>query len=244
MFQFLMSILGSAYMEVVIFFVLIGYFLTHRQDPRMVASGINFLRVLFLLIIFLYFIWSWATLIPPSLRAASVIGMFLINCYMFYNLILSRMERPYRNALVAIGENPEKHEILHDIWHYGKRFYSAFYIFQSLFSGTNPVRFLHNMATERVRSDIKDELHRYGVEKKLITLQEMAGYLKSQLACDATLPVDFKEVMDKAIGDFAKHPWIEENANEFLQIVTERPEDLHFPEWMSRFEACVREYKK
>jgi len=244
MFQLVISFLGSAYIEIIIFFVLIAYFLTHRRDPHMVASSINLLRVLLLLVIFLYFTWSWATLIPPSLRATSVFGMFVINFYMAYNLVLSRLERPYRNALVAIAQDPEKHEILHDIWHQGKRFYSVFYIFQSLFSGTNPFHFLHTMATERVRDDIKEELRRYGVEQKLITLQVMAGYLKSQLACDTNLPTEFKDLMEKAIADFAKHPWIEENANEFLQIATERPEDLHFPEWMSRFETCVREYKK
>lgn len=244
MFQILMDILGSVYMEVVIFFLLIAYFLTHRRDPRMVASSINFLRVLLLLIIFLYFIWSWATLIPPSLRAASVIGMFIINCYLLYNIILSRLERPYRDALTAIGEHPEKHEELHGIWHYGKRFYSGFYLFQSLFSGTNPLHFLSNLSTERVRDDIKDELRRYGVEKRLISLKMMVGYLKSQLACDPTLPAEFKDLMDKTVGDFVKHPWIEENANEFLRIATESPENLHFPEWMAKFETCVREYKK
>ena len=80
MFQLVISFLGSAYIEIIIFFVLIAYFLTHRRDPHMVASGINLLRVLLLLVIFLYFTWSWATLIPPSLRATSVFGMFVINC--------------------------------------------------------------------------------------------------------------------------------------------------------------------
>ncbi len=197
-----------------------------------------------LLVIFLYFTWSLGHPIPPSLRATSVFGMFVINCYMGYNLVLSRLERPYRNALVAIGQDPEKHEILHDIWHRGKKFYSVFYIFRRCSVAPIPFTSSTPCATERVRDDIKEELHRYGVEQKLITLQVMAGYLKSQLACDANLPTEFKDLMEKAIADFAKHPWIEENANEFLQIATERPEDLHFPEWMSRFETCVREYKK
>ena len=244
MFQVLISFLGSAYIEVIIFFSLVAYFLTHRQDHRMVATGINYLRVIFLLAIFLYFTWSWATLIPPSLRAASVIGMFGINLYMFYNLVLSRLERPYRDALAAIGQDPSKHELLHDIWRHGKKFYRLFYMFQSLFSGTNPFHFLQTMATERVRSDIKATLHDYGVEKKLITLQMLTGYLQTQLACDTNLPVDFKEVMEKTIADFSKHPWIEEQANNFLQIATDRPEDLHFPEWMEHFEACLKEQKK
>jgi hypothetical protein len=239
-----MDILSSVYMEVAIFFLLLAYFLTHRRDPRMVASSINFLRVLFLSMIFFYFIWSWSTLIPPSLRAASVIGMFFINCYLLYNIILSRIERPYRDALTAMGEYPEKHEVLHSVWHYGKRFYYGFYLFQSLLSGTNPLHFLSSLSTERVRDDIKEKLRLYGVEKRLISLEMMAGYLKSRLACDATLPAEFKDLTDKTVGDFAKHPWIAENANEFLRIATESPENLHFPEWMAKFETCVREYKK
>jgi hypothetical protein len=31
--------------------------------------------------------------------------------------------------------------------------------------------------------------------------------------------------------------------NQFLDIATERPEDLHFPEWMSAFEKCVSKSK-
>ena len=77
----------------------------------------------------------------------------------------------------------------------------------------------------------------------MITIPMMAGYLKSQIACDQTMPVDFKDVMVKAIDDFAQHPWIQEQGNEFLRLATERPEDLHFPEWMDKFEACVRTYK-
>jgi hypothetical protein len=170
--------------------------------------------------------------------------MFVVNLYMGYTLLLSRLEGPYRRALIDIAHRPEEHDILHQIWHNGKRYYYVHYWFSSLFSGTNPLEFLHTLATERVRDDIKDELRRYGVEKKLISLDVMTAYLKSQLACDENLPVEFKELVGKSIDDFVKHPWVQEQTNNFLKIVTENPEDLHFPEWMSRFEACVREYKK
>ena len=68
------------------------------------------------------------------------------------------------------------------IWSPGKRFYYFYYIFHSLFSGSNPFRFLQEIATDRVRDDIKDELRRLGVEKKLISLKLMVGFMKNRLA--------------------------------------------------------------
>ena len=94
-------------------------------------------------------------------------------------------------------QDPEKHELIHNVWHTGKRFYYFHYFWSSLFSGAHPFHFLHDLATDRVRDDIKDTLRHYGVEQKMITLPMMAGYLKSQIACDPTMPVDFKDVMVK-----------------------------------------------
>ena len=148
----------------------------------MVVSGVRLIRVFILLIIFLYFTLTWSSLIVPSLRAISVFGMFIINIYLFYYLLLARMERPYRDTLTALSQNPEKEETFHSVWGRGRRFYYFYYFIHSLFSGSNPFRFLHEMATDRVRDDIKDELRRLGVEKKLISLNLMVGFLKNRLA--------------------------------------------------------------
>jgi hypothetical protein len=241
MFQYLIEFLSSAYIEVIIFFLLIAYFVAHRKNQRLVVSGIKMLRVILLLIVFLYFIWSWATLIPPSLRAAAVTGMFIINFYLFYSLLLSRIEQPYREALVTMGQDPEKPGVFRDIWRAGKRFYYYYYIFQGLFSGGNPFHFLKEIANDRVQDDIKDTLRQMGVEKKLISLKLMVGFMKNRLASDEHLPPDFKEVMEKTLDDLDKHPWIEEQVNEFLRIATDTPEDLHFPEWMASFKKTVSE---
>jgi hypothetical protein len=244
MFQYLVDILSSAYIEIVILILFVAYFAVHRRDRRMMISGIRIVRMAIVITAFIYFMFIWASTVQPTLRSISIFGMFAINLYMAYSLLLSRLEAPYRDALVAIGHQPDQHDILHNIWSRGKRFYYARYAYSSLFSGANPFEFLHAVASERVREDIKSELHRYGVEKKLISLDEMTAYLKSNMACDQNLPVDFKDLVEKAIDGFAKHPWIQEQVNNFLTIATESPEDLHFPEWMSKFEACVTEYKK
>ena len=139
--------------------------------------------------------------------------------------------------------NQQTRTIFPPIWSYGKRFYYCYYIFQSLVSGSNPFRFLKEIATDRVRDDIKDELRQMGVKKKLISLALMIEFMKNRLTCDENLPADFKEVMGKTLDDLGKHPWLEEQVNEFLRLAMESPEDLHFPEWTSAFEQCANDHK-
>lgn len=244
MFQFLTSIFGSAYFEIAILIVLLIAFITHRKDPRLVVSGIRIVRTIIVVLIFFYFMFIWASAVQPTLRAISVFGMFVINLFMFYNLMLARLERPYRDALALISREPGKPELMQDIWSTGKRFYYLRYAWASLFSGVNPLRFLGNLATERVRADLKDTLHGYGVEKRLASLQAMADFMRTRLAADANLPGEFKDLMEKTIDSFVKHPWIEEQANDFLQVIAERPEELHFPQWMEKFETSIRESHK
>jgi hypothetical protein len=233
------GILGTPSIEVIIFILLAAYLVIHRHDKRLVVSGISMLKGGILLVIFIYFAWMpivWPSLIPSSMRTLSVFGMFVVNFYFCYSLILARIERPYREALANLVREPEKHEIFRDIWSSGKRFYYYAYFFQSLISGVNPFHFLSDIANDRVRDDIKDALRQMGVEKKLISLSLMIGFMKTRLASDQNLPADFKEVMGKTLDDLLKHPWLEEQVNEFLRIATETPEEVHFPEWTSAFE--------
>jgi hypothetical protein len=238
MFQSVINFLSTPYIELIIFVLLVTYFVIHRHDKR----GVSVLKVVILLIVFIYFAWMpivWPSLIPSSMLTLSVLGMFVVNFYFLYSLIQGRLEQPYRQALTNLVREPERHEIFRDIWSSGKRFYYYSFIFQSLVSGVNPFHFLSDIANDRVRDDIKDALRQLGVEKKLISLPLMVGFMKSRLAADGNLPADFKEVMGKTIDDLEKHPWLEEQINEFLRIATESPEDLHFPEWMSAFENSV-----
>ena len=94
-----------------------------------------------------------------------------------------------------------------------------------------------------MRDDIKDELRQMGVKKKLISLSLMIEFMKNRLTCDESLPTEFKEVTEKNLDDLGKHPWLEEQVNEFLRIAMESPEDLHFPAWTSAFEQCANDRK-
>jgi Ca2+/Na+ antiporter len=238
MFQSVIGFLGAPFTELFIFILLVAYSVIYRHDRR----GISMFKVVILLIVFIYFAWMpivWPSLIPASMLTLSVFGMFVVNFYFLYSLIQARLERPYREALANLVREPEKREIFRDIWSSGRRFYYFSYFFQSLVSGVNPFHFLSDIANDRVRDDIKDALRQLGVEKKLISLSLMVGFMKSRLDADANLPADFKEVMGKTLDDLRKHPWLEEQVNEFLRISTESPEDLHFPEWMAYFEKSV-----
>ena len=244
MFQSVLGILGAPFTELIIFVLLMAYVVIHRRDKRL--SGISRLKIFILLIIFVYFAWMpivWPTLIPASMLTLSVFGMFAVNFYFVYSLVLARVEWPYRERLANLAREPASQDNFPAIWSSGKRFYYCYYIFQSLVSGSNPFRFLKEIATDRVRDDIKDELRQMGVQKKLISLSLMIDFMKNRLTCDESLPIDFKEVMGKTLDDLGKHPWLEEQVNEFLRLAMESPEDLHFPEWTSAFELCANDQK-
>jgi hypothetical protein len=242
--QFLTNLLSSAYIELIILILLLIYFVLHRRDQRMRVSAVRMVRIAMFIVVFIYFMFIWASTVQPTLRSISTFGMFMINVVMLYYLVLSWLEGPYRDALLAIATNPEKHDTLHRIWRSGKRFYYARYTISSFFSGINPFTFLHDISRERVREDIQDQLRQYGLEQKLISFRMMTAYLKNQLMCDENLPSDFKEVMLQSVEDFSKHPWVEDQVNHFLQMSMERPEDLHFPEWMASFEECIKRTRK
>jgi hypothetical protein len=244
MFQSVIGFLGAPFTELVIFILLVAYVVIYRHNKHL--AGINKMKVILLLVIFIYFAWMpivWPSLIPSSMLTLSIFGMFSVNFYLFYSLVLARIEYPYRELLATLAQEPGNQEVFHQLWISGKRFYYCYYIFQSLVSGANPFRFLREIATDRVRDDIKDELRRLGVKKRLVSLNLMVSFLKNHLACDENLPADFKEVMGNIIDGLEKHPWIEEQVNEFLRIAVESPENLHFPEWTSAFEQCAGERK-
>jgi len=240
MLQSFVNTLASPFIEIGILVVLLLAFLLHRKDPRLAISGISIVRVLILLLIFFYLMFVWSSAIRPVLSGISVFGMFLINMMLLYYLILARLLRPYHIALTAMTQAPEKHELIQRVWETGKRFYYVCYAGSSLFSGANPFHFLHEMAADRIRDDIRDTLRRHGVEQRMLSLSTLVAYLKNQIACDTTLPADFQKLMLQAIDDFAKHPYIQEHTNEFLRIAMESPEDLTFPEWTAKFESCSK----
>ena len=89
-----------------------AYVVIHRHDKRL--AGFSRLKIFILLIIFFYFAWMpivWPSLIPSSMLTLSVFGMFVVNFYLFYSLVLARIERPYRERLANLAQEPRNQEI-------------------------------------------------------------------------------------------------------------------------------------
>ncbi len=229
---------ASPFVEIGLLILLLLAFLTHRKDPRLAISGISIVQVLLLLLVFLYLMFVWSSTVQPTLRGVSIFGMFIVNLVLLYNLLLARLLRPYHDALRQVPQKPEDCQIIHQVWAKGKRYYYARYACSSLFSGANPVHFLREIAIDRVRDDIKDTFRRYGVEQGMVNLSALVAYLKSRIASGKDMPADFQNLMLKTVDDFANHPYIQENANKFLRLALERPEEINFPELTAKLDPA------
>ena len=236
MWNFLVDTLPTAYTQLLILALFVWYFLVHRKDPRMPVSRVGFIRMVILLLIFLNFLFSWASGIRPALATAAVFGMAVINLFMLTSLILTRLEGPYRDALAAYCGDPQSQENLDHIWSTGRRFYYVRHFVSSIMSGESPIRYLHEIAGGRIRDDVQACLRQKGLTQQFISLKGMISYLEERLREEEMLPQEFKEVVKKELQEFQKHPWVEEKINEYLKMALETPEKIHNPEWSLRWE--------
>jgi hypothetical protein len=236
MWNFLVDTMSIAYVQVAILCLFIWYFLRHRRDPRMPVARVGFIHLLILFLIFLYFLLSWASGIRPALAHAAVFGMFVINLILLYALILSRLEGPYRDALAEYCRDPKNLENLDAIWSTGKRFYYLRHLRSSILSGESPRHFLHEIAAGRIRDDVQDSLREHGLTRQFISLKGMIAYLEGCLAQEELLPQEFKDLVQKELQEFQKHPWVEDRINEYLRLALENPEKIHNPEWSRLWE--------
>jgi hypothetical protein len=234
MFDFLVNMESSFYVQLVIFLVLIIYNIhLARQLPHPLSLGFEIFKSIILIVIFIYFTLSWSTVVNPSLRTASVVGMFIINLFLIWHVIQNRADRPYQLALNACINKPKDINNYKTLVSKGKHLYYLRYFWRSLFSGRLPGKFLHELASEQIRSDIQGALKDKGLTQHLVNFKMETAFLRHKLAADATLPPDFKEIMEKAISQFEQHPWVEQQVNEFLEIIVASPEQLFTSEWAS-----------
>ncbi len=85
MLESFVNTLASPFVEIGILIVLLLAFLTHRKDPRLAISGISIVRVLILLLVFLYLMFVWVSAIRPVLSGISIFGMFIVNLVLLYS---------------------------------------------------------------------------------------------------------------------------------------------------------------
>lgn len=231
MLDFINNYLLTPYVQAVLFFVLIGVFFIQRRRFALISSGFSWLRTIILLMLFLYFAWNWASEIPSSLRAASVLGMFFINLHMVYNLLLGNLDEKYRQALESYGQESTNKALLENVWRTGKKFIKARYFFDALFSGYSPGNFFKGLASRQIPADIQHTLARHGVEKELVTHQRLMSFLNSKLAQAQELPQELKGILAQAVQQFGEHAWISEQVDAFLSLALKDPEKLYHNGW-------------
>jgi hypothetical protein len=237
MWDFLTKVFLDAITQVVILFFFLVYFFTQRKDPRLKVARLGIIRLAVLAAVFFFFLLSAYSAVNPAIRQVSVVGMVLINLLFLVNVILAFLERPYRDVLEAYALQPENQELLDRIWRDGKHLYYLRYFISAIFSGTSPFIFLGEIAGERIRQDLKENMARHGLARGFITLPALVGFLQARLA-QGDFPPDFQEVITKDITQFAQHPWIEDQVNDFLTMAVETPESLYHPQWAQMWEKA------
>lgn len=228
------------YVQIAVFLGFVTlYLITHRRLHAFRLFSFAAVRIVFLVALFIYLFLNWSSEVNPSLRNASVLGMFIVNLYMLWQVILTRLELTYRLALEACGRNPDNRELIHRVVAAGKRFFYTRYFWQALVSGISLQRFLQGVAREEVRYDLQKALRQHSPGRQIINFQMQMAYLKKQLSEDESFPQEFKDVMIKAIDDSSGHPWIKEQMNRFLAQAMEAPEELVDSSWSGAWEKTV-----
>lgn len=227
MIDFLNNYLLTPYVQAILFFLLIGlFFLQYRRRATVVSTGLSWLRTVVLLVLFLYFAWNWASEIPPSLRAASVLGMFLINLSMIFNLLLGSLEEKYQQALDAYGREATNKALLEKVWSSGRRYLWTRFFLEALFSGHSPGTFLQGVMNYQIPLDIKHVLAKHGVAAEVVTHQTLLTFLAARLDQSTLLPPELKEVIAQTLKQFAEHAWLREQVDDFLHLALTDPKKL------------------
>ncbi len=239
---FLTSIDSSIYLQVAFFVIfLLIYYYYEKRLPTFRLLSLTLVRLVILALVFSYFFLTWSSAVNPSLRTASVFGMSIVNLYLLWQIILTRAELPFRLAMQGAFREADQTEALPKIIHTGKRYYYLRHFWQALFSGSFSRHFLHGLAADRLRQDLKSILHQKGIDKDLITWETLTTFLKNKIMADATLPPEFKDLMTGTMADFFGHPWIGEQINQFLAQIMDSPEDFFTGEWQNLLKSVSHE---
>lgn len=217
----------SIYFQTVVFLIfLITLLRLHWKIGSIGHIVTSSLRYLVLLLIFIYLFLNWASDVNPSLRNSSILIMTLINLYLFWNVIVSALELPYRRALASCVDGICTPADLERAFATGKRFYKLRYFWASLSSGSAPWRFLRGIAAERTR----DDLHRVFVsldpKSSIFGSGLFVHYIKHQLDADKSQPAEKRAERLRLVNALAQDAWLTEKTGQFLHELLASPEDL------------------
>lgn len=241
MMEFLISFQSTIYAQIGLFLGLTAiYVSSQRKLPTFHVLSFASVRLAMTSALFLYLFLNWSSEVNPSLRNVSVWGMFLVNLYLFWQIILTRLELPYRLALEACGRKPDNPDNFRLVVQTGKRYYHARHFWQALVSGSSIQRFLHGVSREQVRDDLHKSLHQYGPGKQIINFQMQIAFLKRQLGEDESLSQELADAIGQAVDEFASHQWLEEQVDYFLFMATESPEELISSSWAEEWQKIMK----
>jgi Ca2+/Na+ antiporter len=231
MLDFIDSYLLTPYIQAIIFIVLVGFFWLQHRKFKLASSGFNWLRTIILMALFLYFAWNWTTSISGVISRFSILGMFFINMYMVYNLVLGALDEKYRQALDAYGRNVDNKSLIEAVWSAGKKYVYTRYFFDALFSGYSPRSFLKAVVSRQITADMQTILVKQGLGQELITTQKLMAFLTHTLNQTQAVPQELKDILAQVIKQFGEHAWIQEQVNEFLRLALKDPEKLYEATW-------------
>lgn len=231
MFDFIDTYLLTPYVQAVLFILLVVLFWLQHRKFKLASSGFNWLRTLVLLALFLYFAWNWATSISTVISRFSILGMFFINLYMIYNLILGALDEKYRLALNAYGHDSSNSSLVEAVWQAGKKYLYTRHFFDALFSGSSPGGYLKAVVSRQIPTDIQNVLVKQGLGKELITSKNLVAYLNHALSQSQSVPQELKDLLAPVIKQFGEHAWIQDQVDEFLRLAIKDPEKLYEGGW-------------
>jgi hypothetical protein len=231
MFDFIDTYLLTPYIQAILFIILVGLFWNQHRKFKLASSGFNWLRTIIMLALFLYFAWNWATSISGVISRFSILGMFFINMYMVYNLVLGALDEKYRLALAAYSNDINNNALMEAVWGTGKKYLHTRYFFDALFSGYNPGSFLKGVVSRQIPADMHTVLVKQGFGQELISTQKLVSFLMYTLQQTQEVPQELKDILAPMIKQFGEHAWIQEQVNEFLRLALKDPEKLYEAAW-------------
>jgi hypothetical protein len=231
MLDFIDTYLLTPYIQLMFFIILVVLFWLQHRRFKLASSGFNWLRTIILLSLFLYFGWNWTTSISGVISRFSILGMFFINIYMVYNLLLGSLDERYRLALDAYSKDLENSSLIEAVWGTGKKYFYARYFFDALFSGYSPSSFLKAVVSRQIPADLQAVMVKQGSGKELITTQKLIAYLTRALNQTQSVPQELKDILASVIKQFGEHAWIQEQVDDFLRLALKDPEKLYEADW-------------
>lgn len=206
-------------------FILVLARLHWKMDsvPRLILMAIKYLLISF---VFVFLFLNWASDVNPSLRNGSLYIITFINLYMFWSVLLTAFEYPYRKALKGCVTDVCTGLDLENAFSTGSRYYKLRYFWTSLTSGVPPWKFTGAVAAERTRNDLHHLFVSLDPEASVFGSRLYAHFLRHKLSREKGLPPEKRLAVEQAVNALETEKWLQEQTTQFLNHLLADPEEL------------------